>query len=329
MKRFQVVKCNPNIYRNLLLKFGQISAKPFVYSVSPADFTKRDSLVLVYQAASNSVRVVNKMLRNSTSVGISLNEFDAVLLKFIPAIKSAVKHQLIWNIKVGLNYTINLEINAKFNSMNTIRRNSPASIPPTSTIKPYWQKRSDFVRSKFSRNSRYVDIMTVTASDTRLIRSYAVKDSAIKFLSWKTKGVNAVACQSVRLENSLVNWLTVLEFYSTYSAAVRAVAGRFVLVNESVVTDPFYAIQIGDVLRVLPCKWNSEIDRVVPINCLIPFIAVNYLTHSAVVFRYLNQSYFQNGLYSQLNIAHVPVNFGNPLNAIFMTGRWMITRWFK
>ena len=95
MKRFQVVKCNPNIYRNLLLKFCQISAKPFVYSVSPADFTKRDSLVLVYQAASNSVRVVNKMLRNSTSVGISLNEFDAVLLKFIPAIKSAVKHQLI------------------------------------------------------------------------------------------------------------------------------------------------------------------------------------------------------------------------------------------
>ncbi len=326
MKRLQVVKCNPVVYRSLLFKFGSTSSKIFVYSIAPSAFVKRDSLLVFSMAATNSIRIVNKMILNQGSVVVSLNQFDSILFQFSSANnKLSLPRQLIWMIKLGLNYTINLESNRKSTFDKSVSRITPNWPSSLVTVKPYWQKRSDFVRSKFSRNFRYADITTGVSSDARLSRSYATKDVSVKFLSWKLKSVSSTVVKPAQLENSLVNWLNVIGWYSTYSAASQAIGRGLVLVNDFPVTDPQYVVQVGDALRVVPTGQNNDIILMI-VNNLLPFAVVNTAFYSATVLQCLNQSGLQIAIFTQFNLNNLPVTFGNPLNSIFTTSRFLVNR---
>lgn len=55
-----------------------------------------------------------------------------------------------------------------------------------------------------------------------------------------------------QIANSLVNWLVVVGFYSTFTAAQQAIRAGFVRVNGQVVNFSMYQVKVNDVFTLIP-----------------------------------------------------------------------------
>jgi hypothetical protein len=320
MQRFQVIKCNPTSYKGMLLKCNTIITKPFVYNLNPANFIKRDSLLIFHHISTNSLRLVNKLESTPVVVNISLVNFDSILIQFIPVAIFAGKRLFVQTLLGGRTATINLSSVGRF-----VKKSSgiKASVIITTgkqslqVVKPYWQKRSDFSRSKFSRLTQYSEL-AVMSSDIRLNTAFATKFMTKKFISWKLDGVvpksRGGRLLPDQIANSLVNWLVVVGFYSTFTAAQQAIRAGFVRVNGQVVNFSMYQVKVNDVFTLIPRTW-AQVEYI-SLPVLIAFALVDYANGTVFIHKALNLSILHAEILIQGFSNSVPVSFADPRNTL-------------
>jgi hypothetical protein len=281
---------------------------------------KRDSLLLYHHPQTNTLRLVNKMEPGKVNVvNISLAVFDAVVFKFAPTSNTINRVFVQMLLLEGRITTVNLTVAivTAYSWRNFVKsRPAVAAEPATRVVKPYWKKRSDFSRSKFSRLTQYSDL-SGTYSDIRLKTSFMSKFATIKFAAWKLNVLRADLAKiadhnslETQFTNSLVNWLVVAGFYSSFTAVRSAIHKGDVCVNYRVGVNSLYQVQVNDVITLSPKVWDTfEINETA---FLADFALFDASTYSLVILQQLNVKVTQ----SMLLHRNRNVKLSDPLNSL-------------
>jgi hypothetical protein len=281
---------------------------------------KRDSLLVFHHPQTNTLRLVNKMLPGIAKVvNISLAEFDAVLFKFTPSNKTISRVFVQKLLLEGRIATVNLTvaIATTYPRRKFIKSRPAMAVGPVPrVVKPYWKKRSDYSRSKFSRFTQYSDVVG-TYSDIRLKTSFMSKFAAIKFASWKLNVLRADLAKiadhnslSTQFNNPLINWLVVAGFYSSFTAARHDMSKGYICVNYQAIGNPLYQVQVHDVITLSPKAWNNF--DITETSFLADFAFVDASTYSLVILQQLNVNVTQSMLLHQNRV----VKLADPLNSL-------------
>src|SRR5438105_598018 len=136
--RFQLIKCNPKLYTGLTMKLGNGVAK-YVYKVDPKAFVSRDQLLILYDKATQSLKIINKTAGSNSPILVPLNKYGSLMIQFIGGAPK-YNRNFTWDYTIGKFYSINVEATGNnFKSFNKATNKPLVSVnyKPFNLKKPY------------------------------------------------------------------------------------------------------------------------------------------------------------------------------------------------
>lgn len=326
MTRLQVIKCSPNLYKGVSIKFNRNMSKVFVYTINPKLFIKRDQLLIVQNKGANSVQIVNKVDPTKT-INISLALYGVVNIQFMSTNQPKNNRLLMWMVNSLNTFTINMQsFVGTLKSSNKFANSTSSKVIEKSLIKPYWSKKSDSVRSTFIRLWRYNEL-TGMYTDAKLSRSFSNKFAVVKYLSWKLgmsiNELNQFTVKGLLSDNlccSVINILVLSGYYANYTSAKTAILKGKVCVNNSIVTDVWQLVKIKDLIQISPTEWSN----LLPVN-LNKFMSI--MKGGVFIKQLPNANDLLVSLLTQsIKSNHFSNKLLDPLNTVFVRGNSWVNR---